>query len=80
VPLICKFSLSPISLIFRAKSIRAYQALRLLLVPPPSSKDSIQVNGETLNKFETHDGKLIPAIEFFDQLEIYPGEHFEKIK
>jgi len=79
----CPWSVSsphPLSLIFRAESIRAYQALRLLLVPSQSSKDNIQVDGETLNKFETHDGKLIPAIEFFDQLEIYPGEHFQKIK
>jgi len=65
-------------LIFRAESVRAYQTLRLLLVPPPSSKDNIQVNGETFNKFEESDGQLTPAIDFFDQSEIYPGKHFQK--
>jgi len=67
-----------LSLISWIESIRAYQALRLLLVPPPSSKDNIQVNGKALNKPGTSDGKLIPAIDFFGQLEIYPGKHFLK--
>lgn len=44
---------------------RAYQALRLLLIPP-------QGTGKKSNG-DTDTNKAIPAIEFFDQLEIYPG-------
>ncbi|KAJ3556165.1 hypothetical protein NP233_g12041 [Leucocoprinus birnbaumii] len=47
---------------------RAYQALRLLLVPPQPGDKKLK--------------DAIPAIEFFHQLEIYPGSkltHFKKL-
>ncbi|KAF5348307.1 hypothetical protein D9756_010538 [Leucocoprinus leucothites] len=57
----------------------AYQALRLLLIPPPPSSSNLKANGKASSKSKE---EVTPAIEFFNQLEIYPGSkltHFRKV-
>ncbi|TFK21686.1 magnesium-dependent phosphatase-1 [Coprinopsis marcescibilis] len=53
----------------------AYRCLNLLLVPPPAAPDG--GGSEDSSSFS----RVTPAINFFDQLEIYPGskiKHFKK--
>ncbi|KAF5376420.1 hypothetical protein D9615_008635 [Tricholomella constricta] len=58
--------------LLNGKRDRARQALGLLLLPPPKAKDG----------GDDDDDGVVPAIKFFDELEIYPGSkltHFKKL-
>lgn len=56
---------------------RAREALRLIRIPASSS-----VGKDTTNVPDTDRAESLPAIQFFDQLEIYPGSkiaHFKQL-